>query len=435
MNRFYKIFKLIKSNIKEFIFSRGENSRIYHFYLQYWPKKSQRAINQWRRRRKSHRTNKKQLPEIDGLNVVSFLLTAKGIAEAARANIMALRFAKIPYTTIDCGVTIPDNQKVEPLPHSEFGHQFTFNTNLLHINPIELLNLWSHVNKKHLSSLYNIGVWYWELPKFPEDWKFAFDLVDEVWVATQFVYDSVSAVSPHPVTIIPPCIQVNYNASLTRSDFGLPDDRFLFLCAYDVLSYQDRKNPMAAIEAFKRAFPKDDSSVGLVIKTSHTQTDTGRLKELYEAVKGYSNCYFIKETYKKKDFNALIHIVDTYISLHRSEGFGLIPAESMSLGKPVIMTKWSGNLDLMTDNNSCGVDFKLIPIKYTSGPYKTGNIWADPDVDHAASFMKKLVNDRDYYTVISRNAQKTMATDFSIENVSNKIKDRLNQISQERNIL
>ena len=422
------IAKFIKKYSKRILFPNGvETSKIYQLYQRIRPEKRERVIIDWTKKREKNK--KSSRPNIiDGVNVVSFLRTSKGIAEAARSSILALNYANIPFTTIDCGIMIPDDQKVESLPTSKFSHNFKFNTNLFHMNPPELINLWSQFNKNQLSNLYNIGVWYWELPDFPDDWTFGFNLVDEVWVATQFVYDSVSAKSPLPVFIMPPCIQVDFNPSLTRTDFGLPENRFLFLCAYDVLSYQDRKNPMAAIEAFKRTFPRNDPSVGLVIKTSNTQTDTGRLKELYEATQGYTNCYFITDTFNKQKFNSLLHLVDAYISLHRAEGFGLIPAEIMSLGKPVIMTKWSGNLDLITPDNCCGVEFKLIPIQQKSGPYMPGQIWADPNIEHASSLMKKLVSDAVYYTNISKSAKLFMRENFSPAIISRKIRDRLSQI-------
>jgi glycosyltransferase involved in cell wall biosynthesis len=231
-----------------------------------------------------------------------------------------------------------------------------------------------------------------------------------------------------PVIKIPPCIEPAYDHRLKRSDYNLPDDCFLFLCAYDVLSVQERKNPLGAIEAFKRAFSRNDSAVGLVIKVNNARQDPVEIKHLRSKLQGYSNCFMVEEMFDRSRMNSLLHLIDVYISLHRSEGFGLIPAEAMSFGKPVVMTKWSGNVDFMTDDNSCGIDYKLIPVGKTFGPYTTGQFWADPDIDQAAYYMQKLYTDKEYYSLISARAEKTIHDSFSPSNIGKLIKDRMEQI-------
>lgn len=363
-----------------------------------------------------------------GVNLVGYLKTAKGISEAARSSALALDSAKIRYSIVDYEFGIPASQQVEALPNTPYEQGFQFNTNLIHINPPQLPYLWSVFKKDDLTAHYNIGVWYWELPEFPDEWSFAFDLVDEVWVATQFIFDSVSAKSTVPVVKIPPCVQSVYDYRLNRLDYNLPADSFLFMCAYDVLSIQARKNPLGAVDAFKQAFPKNDSSVGLVIKVNNAAENQQEMEQLQDYVNGHSNCYIIKDVYDKSKFNSLVNLVDVYVSLHRSEGFGLIPAEAMGFGKPVIMTRWSGNLDLMTADNSCGVDFKLVPVGTQSGPYMPGQVWAEPDIDHAAFFMRKLYLDKKYCAHISIQAKKTINDNFSPHLTGQLIKERMRKI-------
>jgi glycosyltransferase involved in cell wall biosynthesis len=123
--------------------------------------------------------------------------------------------------------------------------------------------------------------------------------------------------------------------------------------------------------------------------------------------------------------HSLVGLTDVYVSLHRSEGFGLIPAEAMSLGKPVVMTRWSGNLDLMTDDNCCGVDYKLIPVEANAWPYLPGQTWADPDVDQAAKYLRRLRDDAGYYSGISGRAARTIREKFSPQAVGTAIRTRL----------
>lgn len=363
-----------------------------------------------------------------GVNIVGYLRAAKGISEAARSSAWALKSIGTPFSIVDYENGIPVSQQVEVLPDSPHGSGFQFNANLIHINPPQLPFLWNTYSKRDLTSRYNIGVWYWELPELPEEWLTAFGLVDEVWAATQFIFDSLSAKAPVPVKKIPPCIHPVYNPHLTRVDYGLPADRFLFMCAYDVLSIQARKNPLGAVEAFKRAFPQNNSSAGLVIKLNNAAENPQEVRQLHDHISGYSNCYIIEDVLVRPTFNSLLNVVDAYISLHRSEGFGLIPAEAMSFGKPVVMTRWSGNLDFMTPDNSCGVDYKLVPVSGQSGPYKPGQLWADPDIDHASFFMQKLVSDQKYYAKISEQAKKTIQNDFSPHHIGQLMQERMKEI-------
>ena len=425
----YKIMESTKIFIKKWIPNDG-----WLFIRSFFPGQAihnnmvKNYVTEWQSAREKHPWIRGSTEFSSGVNLVGYLRTVKGIGEAARSSMMALEAGNIPQAANDFELGIPAHQKTEPLPDLKSKKGFPFNTNLFHINPPQLPYLHSYFNKGDLISRYNIGVWYWELPEFPDEWRFAFGLVDEVWAATQFIYESISAKSSVPVVKIPPCIDTIYNKHLNRSDFGLPADCFLFMCAYDVLSIQARKNPLGAVEAFKRAFPKNDANVGLVIKINNTAENPQEIIHLRESLMGYSNCYMIEDVFDKPTFNSLVKHVDAYISLHRSEGFGLIPAEAMSLGKPVIMTRWSGNLDLMTVDNSCGVDYKLIPIREQAGPYRPGQIWAEPDLDHAAFFMQRLINDNNYYKQISAQAKKTIQEDFSPYTVGQLIKERMRGI-------
>jgi len=387
-----------------------------------------RLAEEWRIARKQASGTRTSLAFPSGINLIGYLRAAKGISEAARGNLLALQAAGIPYSAIDYEVDIPAYQQTEELPRGVNRQGFKYRGNLIHINPPLLPYLWSAYGRHELAGRPNIGVWYWELPDFPADYAFAYDLVDEIWVGSRFVWDSVSARSPVPVTLIPPCVSVALDDRLRRADYNLPADCFLFLCAYDVLSVQARKNPMGAVEAFKRAFSPNDQSVGLVIKVNNAREDPIAMEGLRRRLDGYTNCHFIERALSRLAMNSLINLVDAYISLHRSEGFGLIAAEAMYLGKPVVMTRWSGNVDFMTDENSCGVDSRLIPVGGAAGPYAPDQLWADPDLDQAAAYLKRLRGDPEYCASISRNASMTVRTGFSPEAVGGLMRKRFTEL-------
>lgn len=363
-----------------------------------------------------------------GINLIGYLQASTGLGEAARSSHTALTTTNLPCELIDFEENIPNNQKVSQAYIQAEPPTFKYRFNLFHINPPQLSSLWNVFSPAQLSSHYNIGVWYWEMPEFPNEWNKYFNLVDEIWVASQFVKESIEKNSQIPVIIIPPCIQVQTQPDLKRADFGLPEEPYLFLCAYDVLSSQQRKNPQGAIDAFKMAFENTNTSVGLVIKINNAIENFSAVAKLKEATRDYPNCYFLEDTYSRHKFNSLISLMDTYISLHRAEGFGLIAAESMYLGKPVIMTRWSGNVDFMTEDNCCGVDYELIKVGPNDSVYDANQQWADPNLEQAAEYMKRLTKEKAYNRVIGKNAKKTMTSQFSPERLGQLILLRIDDI-------
>ena len=119
------------------------------------------------------------------------------------------------------------------------------------------------------------------------------------------------------------------------------------------------------------------------------------------------------------------------MSLHRSEGFGLTIAEAMLLGKPVITTGYSGNMDFTTIETSLLVDYELIPVEHGDYPYSKDEMWAEPDIEQAGDYMKKLVSDKDFSCSFAKKGQELIKTSFSIKSLSEIYKNRLDLISQE----
>lgn len=377
-------------------------------------------VLKWKKAKEKSPLNKKTKTFESGFNIIGFFTAATGLGEAARRNLSAISQTSIPFSVINYENEVPDHQKFV-FPFNQYNNDFLYAINLIHINPLEFPYLWNHFQHENLLNRYTIGVWYWELSEFPDEWCDTFDLVDEIWVASEFVRKSIQAKTTKPVIIIPPSIEVVFDTQLTRKDFGLPQESFLFLVAYDVLSNQERKNPMGAIHAFKKAFSPGDMTVGLVIKINNANHNLNHKEALKAELNGWKNCYFLEETYPKEKFNALLNSIDVYVSLHRSEGFGLIPAEAMYLGKPVIMTNWSGNMDYMTQDNCCPVDFEMIPVGGKKGIYNSNQVWVEPDQNQASKFMIKLAQEKNFYNMISKNSRNSIKSLYDIQELSNMI--------------
>jgi glycosyltransferase involved in cell wall biosynthesis len=269
---------------------------------------------------------------------------------------------------------------------------------------------------RYFQGHYNIGYWFWELSRFPSKWHSAFDYYQEIWVASAFCQESIAQVSPVPVVKMTfPVLMDQAPVRPNRSVFGLPEDAFLFGFIFDYLSLAERKNPMGLVRAFKHAF-EDREDVLLVIKT----INAGQAPEKDALLKELSadcNVRFIDGHISRQELTGLVASFDSFVSLHRSEGFGIGMAQAMCLGKPVIATGYSGNMDFMNHNNSYLVRYRLLELEQDYGPYEKGNVWADPDLEHAAEQMRLVFDDRTGAQAVGRRAEadikKQMAVDLA----------------------
>jgi hypothetical protein len=100
----------------------------------------------------------------------------------------------------------------------------------------------------------------------------------------------------------------------------------------------------------------------------------------------------------------------------------------MRLGKPVIATAWSGNMEYMTPDNSCLVDYRLIPVNEGEYLHHAGQHWADPVVGHAAAYMRRLVEDREFAARIGARAASDMRERLSPHVTAERIIRRLDML-------
>ncbi|MBU5444373.1 glycosyltransferase [Paenibacillus sp. MSJ-34] len=362
-----------------------------------------------------------------GINLIGYARSETGVGESCRLAANAYTAADISFGIINFNLGNIARSQDMTWASKEIERPL-YNVNIFHVNADQMPIACEHLGQNIVSGRYNIGYWHWELPEFPDEWNSSFQLVHEIWVPSQFIVDAISTKSPVPVIKIPHGIEVKLSGYFDRNHFGLPDKPFLFMSMFDTYSFQERKNPIAVVHAFKKAFQPNDEKVGLVIKVNHSNGNPEGINMLKRVIEGYQNIYLIEGTLNRDEINALITNTDCFVSLHRSEGFGLGLAEAMYLGKPVIGTNWSANIDFMNQKNSCTVDYKLIQLGSDMGPYKAHQYWADPDLDHASYYMKKLYSDREYYERIAVEGQKTIHNEFSPKVVGEKVKNRLKNI-------
>ena len=349
---------------------------------------------------------------LPGLNVVGYLERDTGVGESARLCRMACDAAGLPSHLID--VDQPDARNLEAV-HS---------ASVYHVNADQTLAVREQIPHVFDSSAYNIGCWHWELPELPDEWIAAAEPLDEIWASSSFIQSAISRKTAVPVVHMPHGIEITSTEACTPQELGVPAGRFTFLCMFDLDSVVDRKNPLGAVEAFRRAFPRD-SAVALLIKAGRGVSHQEQYAQLKERIRGSPNVYLTNRALSRARAYGLLAACDSLVSLHRSEGFGLILAESMYLGKPVVATGWSGNMDFMDTGNSCPVGYELVTLERSYGYYQAGQQWAEPDVDHAAHLMRRLVEDSAFCSQVGERARNTIRSRFSSAAAGLRIRKRL----------
>jgi glycosyltransferase involved in cell wall biosynthesis len=245
-------------------------------------------------------------------------------------------------------------------------------------------------------------------------------VINEVFAFTDFIATAVRKVAPRTVKVtkLPfPFIQnwqITKPAGVIREQYNIPSDAFVFIFNFDFFSVYERKNPEAILRAFKLAFSAGEN-VYLVLKTIHgeavSETNTS-FQVLVNHMVSKDKIVVVNDNLDRNDFMNLINASDCYISLHRSEGLGLGMLEAMSMGKPVIATNFGGNTDFMRQDNSLLVDYSLVAVKENAKPYQPGWLWAEADVQQAADYMLRLVEDRAFANELGKRARESVQKQY-----------------------
>jgi glycosyltransferase involved in cell wall biosynthesis len=360
-----------------------------------------------------------------GATVVGYLRTESGMGELSRSMIRALRAVDYPITTVDID-DAPQRQFDLSVAHEDQGHPLPFT--IVHANAPEAVR---HAVRlaPWLRGRYAIGYWAWELQDLPENWEEGFAMFREVWTCSIHAAAAISRAAPCPVQAMWPALPDAVPSSLRRQDLGLPEDRFVFLFAYDLLSESDRKNPLGLLAAFRKAFRKDDA-VHLVLKVTNGDMRREDLRRLSDAASGLP-VTVVERYLSRADVLGLIRLCDAYVSLHRAEGFGYTMAEAMAMEKPVVATYYSGNVDFMTPWNSFTVPYRLVEIPEDRGRYAKGRLWADPDLSAAAELMRGVFTGREHAALVARRGREDVTRMLSARACGERIEARLRTVTRQ----
>ena len=260
---------------------------------------------------------------------------------------------------------------------------------IFNVNADQLAAVVAHTRGALPTDAVRINIPFWELGRFPANWLPNFADMDEIWAPSRFIQTALAGRVAKPVIHMPVAIELPPSWALPRERFDLPADRFLFFYAFDFLSFMERKNPRGVISAFRTAFPRRGTA-GLVLKCMNGALVHDQFAAFRDEIGDDPDIFLIDATLSRHETLGLIGAADAIVSLHRSEGLGLLIAEAMLLGKPVIATGYSASREFLNDATGYPVGYQLVPVREGEYPFHEGQVWAAPDVAHAAWLMRRL---------------------------------------------
>lgn len=302
--------------------------------------------------------------------------------------------------------------------------------NIFHLNGDEVETALKALGGRLPDNAYNIIYPAWELSRYPQEWLCQLDRFDEIWAPSEFIRDSLRDGLTRPLLHMPLACEVVLSSLLNRRYFGIAESAYAFLFFFDLRSYTTRKNPMAVLQAYlELRVLRPTADCCLIIKLNGSEHDPVAAAELRNVVAAQGErVVLIDQTLSDDEIKNLIRCCDCFVSLHRAEGFGRGLAEAMYLGKPVIATAYSGNLDFMHAHNSLLVDYQLIPLREGDYPAWQDQFWADPDIEQAARLMVQLLDDPSWGQSLGRLASLDVRRSISYRACGLRYRNRLAEI-------
>jgi GT2 family glycosyltransferase len=360
--------------------------------------------------------------------LIGYIDAQLGLGQSLRGLALAMSRSTARFSIYPFGVGVEGRRSAAYMP-DRYDLVNAHAVNIVEVTPDELPTVFRHVSRQHFDRSYNVLRTYWELSKAPEIWRPRLATFSEIWAPNAFVAESFRTIFDRPIIVVPPCIHLPEAGSDGHSLFGLDEKRFYFLFSFDYFSFPQRKNPLAVVRAFKSAFPDLSTHVGLVIKSTGSVNHLSPMRdELCSAALYDDRIEVIEETLTRQEMLSLMSAADCYVSLHRSEGFGLGMAEAMALGKPVIGTSYSGNTDFLMEETGYPVPYTLRKVDPDEYIHTVGQVWADPDEAACASAMRRVFSDREEAAAKAKAGQRLVADRYGPLNVGCLVERRLKEI-------
>jgi len=354
-----------------------------------------------------------------------------GMGEHVRCSFRSFRSVAMSPNIVDIyGLNKPDLDSKR-----EFGSHIKESCtemNIFHINGDEVEQSLAHLQNRMNEGSFNIIYPAWELARYPKEWAAQLDRFDEIWAPSEFIQKSLEPACEKPVLHMPLATEVILSSFLNRRYFGIPESDYTFLFFFDLQSYSTRKNPEAVILAFKtvlKNIASDKKNISLVMKVNGCEHNPSAFTQLKKTIAEFADkIVLIENIMTDNEVKNLVRCCDCFISLHRSEGFGRGMAEAMFLGKPVIATGYSGNMDFMSEDNAFIVPYELVPVNDGDYPHWENQVWAEPNISVAVKYMLNLIHNPSLGYQVGAKASKNIRVEFGYRAVGLRYRNHIEMI-------
>jgi glycosyltransferase involved in cell wall biosynthesis len=347
---------------------------------------------------------------MNGLSVIAHADAELGVGESSRRLYSLLQASGLKTSLVPFRANGSRRQHATNYDFSDFA---TSPTLISAVNPDQLGHLLSEHPEVFKYASNHIGFWAWELPDFPDTYRPSVDLVDEIWTISGFCKEAISKSSSAPVRRVSLPVPLPSQTSELRKTGGSSANRiFTILVSFDYFSDVRRKNPAAAIASYLKAF-SDKDRTRLILKSINGDKFPFEQASLRELAKNRADIFFQDGYLTANENAALVASADVYLSLHRSEGYGINLADAMARSIAVIATGYSGNLEFMDDEASILVPFELVPLETYAG-LRVNSQWAEPDCDFVAKTLRSLYENPSRVVEVGQRGRAKIAKEHSL---------------------
>lgn len=367
-------------------------------------------------------------PIAGSILLIGYIDAQLGLGQSSRGLATAMAKSRLDFA-IHPLIEGVENRRGAPFLPERYDDAKAHEVNIIEVATNELSTVFRTVDTHRLSGSYNILRTYWELGRAPDSWRSALSRIDEIWAPNDFVAESLRTIFEGPITVIPPCVELPEWQPDPRERFGMEEGRHYFLFSFDYYSFPQRKNPLAVVHAFCEAFPDPSTNVGLIVKSTGAEDHFPEIKEALRIASDQDErIVILDESLTRLEMISLIHVADCYVSLHRSEGFGLGMAEAMAMAKPVIGTDYSGNTEFLTHETGYPVPYRLRRVAPDEYIHTEGQVWAEPSEQACAQDMRRVFANRDEAREKGLAARRFIEQRFGSDNVGRLVRERLDEI-------